>query len=403
MVTIPENIIEKTHRFAAGIYSYFPIVVQWADGVWIYDHDGKYYLDMMANWTALVFGHRHPRLVERLIDQLGKMGVMPAMFYTKERADLCEKLADLTSLDKAIILNSGVEAFEAAVKIARRWGCGAKHILKNRAKIIVCKNAFHGRSVTAVSAESDEKYRKDFGPFTPGFVKIPFGEIEPFLIETIHKDVVAFVVEPIQGEGGIIISPKGYLKEVREICSEAGILLILDEIQTGFGRTGRSFAYEHEEIRPDVVLLGKGLGGGLLPVSAVVGKREVMDVLTPGSHGSTFGGSPLACAVASAAIDVLRDEKLAENSAKMGAYFLEELKKIACPLIKEVRGLGLFIAIELHKNKAREICELLLKNQILCLPRKDNIISFAPPLIITKDQIDWGLERINTTFKDLKI
>lgn len=403
MVTIPEDIIDKTHNFAANIYNLLPIVARWADGVWVYDYDGKYYLDMMANWSALVFGHRHPRLVKALLEQMGKTGVMPAMFYTKERADLCEKLADLTSLDKAIILNSGVEAFEAAVKIARRWGHEVKKIPKNRAKIIVCKNAFHGRSVTAISAESDEKYRKGFGPFTPGFIKVPFGEIEPLLIETIHNDVAAVILEPIQGEGGIVIPHKGYLKEVREICSEAGILLILDEIQTGLGRTGRNFAYEHEEIRPDVVLMGKGLGGGLLPVSAVVGKREAMDLLEPGSHGSTFGGNPLACAVALEAVDVLKDEKLAENSAKLGAYFLEELKKINHPLVKEVRGLGLFIAIELHKNKAREICEFLLKKQVLCLLRKDNIISFAPPLIINKEQIDWGMERIRAMFQSLKI
>ncbi|MDP3710176.1 MAG: ornithine--oxo-acid transaminase [bacterium] len=401
MTTIPENIIEKTHKFAASIYHNLPIVVEWADGVWVYDYDGRYYLDMMANWSALVFGHRHPRLVKALVDQLQRTGVMPAMFYTAERAGLCEKLADLTSLDKAIILNSGVEAFEAAVKIARRWGYEIRHLPNNRAKIVVCKNAFHGRSVTAVSAASDEKYRKGFSPFTPGFLKIPFGKIEPVEEAIICYDAAAFILEPVQGEAGVIIPPAGYLKRVREICTETRTLLILDEVQTGMGRTGKNFAYEHEEIRPDVVLLGKGLGGGLLPVSAVVGKSVVMSLLDPGSHGSTFGGNPLACAVASEAIDVLNDQQLAGNSSKMGTYFLEELRKIEHPLIEEVRGIGLFIAIELNKNKARAVCDLLFKKQVLCLPRKEHIISFAPPLIINKDQIDWGLKRIRSVFEGI--
>lgn len=394
LMTSSKELMDIDLKFGAHNYHPIPVVVAKAQGVWVYDPEGKKYLDCLSAYSAVNQGHVHPKVVKALKDQLERVALTSRAFHNDRMGLYLKHLIDVCGegFDMALPMNTGAEAVETAIKMVRRWGYEVKGVEKDKAEIIVCANNFHGRTTTIVGFSTDPLANTNFGPYTPGFKIIPFNDPEA-LKEAITPNTVAFLVEPIQGEAGVIIPSKGYLKKVREICTNHNILLVLDEIQTGFCRTGKMFCHQHEGIIPDVMTLGKALGGGLLPVSAVVSRKEIMKVFIPGSHGSTFGGFPLACAVGDAALDVLVEEKLDERSAELGAHFLEELRKIDHPRIKEVRGMGLFIAVELHK-KARPYTEQLIKEGILAKETHDFAIRFAPPLIITKEELDWAIEII---------
>ncbi|MFW9916080.1 MAG: ornithine--oxo-acid transaminase [Candidatus Thorarchaeota archaeon] len=376
-----------------GAHNYHPIavVIQQSRGVWVYDPEGNKYLDCLSSYSAVNQGHLHPRIVEAVKKQLSQVALTSRAFYNDRLGPFLKHLLDVCgeSFDMALPMNTGAEAVETAIKMARRWGYEVKGVEKDKAEIIVCENNFHGRTTTIVGFSTDPAAYANYGPFTPGFKIIPYDDPQA-LEEAISPNTVAFLVEPIQGEAGVLIPSDGYLKKIREICTKHNILLILDEIQTGFGRTGKMFCHQHEGIVPDAMLLGKALGGGLVPVSAVVSREDIMKVFTPGSHGSTFGGFPLACAAGDAALDVLVDERLAERSRELGAYFMERLQEIDSPWIKEIRGKGLFIAIELSV-KARPLTEKLKAKGILAKETHDYIIRFAPPLIIERDEIDWAV------------
>ena len=367
-------------------------MIERAQGCWVYDVEGKKYLDCLAAYSAVNQGHCHPKILNALIDQAHKVTLTSRAFRNDQLALLYEDLHKLSGMDMALPMNSGAEAVETAVKAARKWGHKVKGIPDGQAEIIVCANNFHGRTVTIISFSTDEQYRHGFGPLTPGFKVIPYGDVAA-LRAAITPNTCAFLVEPIQGEAGIVIPPAGFLKEAAEICKQNRVLLVVDEIQSGLGRTGKLFAYMHEGIRPDAIIAGKALSGGFYPVSAVLASKEVLGVFNPGDHGSTFGGNPLACAVARAALRVLVDEKLPERSAELGAYFLTQLKTLRSPDLKEVRGRGLWIGIELH-SKARPYCEALKEEGILCKETHDHVIRIAPPLVITREEIDWAFERI---------
>jgi ornithine--oxo-acid transaminase len=358
----------------------------------VYDVEGKRYLDCLAAYSAVNQGHCHPRILAALIEQASKVTLTSRAFRNDQLALLYQQLHDLTGFDMALPMNSGAEAVETAVKAARKWGHKVKGIPDGKAEIIVCANNFHGRTVTIISFSTDEQYRDGFGPFTPGFKIIPYGDAKA-LRAAITPNTCAFLVEPIQGEAGIIIPPKGFLKEAAEICQQNRVLLIADEIQSGLGRTGKLFAFMHEEIRPDAVIIGKALSGGFYPVSAVLASKEVLGVFNPGDHGSTFGGNPLACAVARTALRVLVEERMVERSAELGAYFLERLKTIRSPHIKEVRGIGLWIGIELN-TAARPFCEALKEHGILCKETHERVIRIAPALVINREEVGWAVERI---------
>jgi ornithine--oxo-acid transaminase len=377
-----------------GAHNYHPldVVIERAEGVWVYDTDGKRYLDCLAAYSAVNQGHCHPAILRALIEQAQKVTLTSRAFRNDQLPLLYKDLHDLTGFEMVLPMNSGAEAVETAVKAARKWGYKVKGIPEGRAEIIVCANNFHGRTVTIVSFSTDAQYRDGFGPFTPGFKVVPFGD-ERALAEAITPNTCAFLVEPIQGEAGIIIPPAGYLKEVSAICKRNNVLLMVDEIQSGLGRTGKLFAYMHEGIRPDLVIIGKALAGGFYPVSAVLASREILGVFQPGDHGSTFGGNPLACAVARAALRVLVEEKLVERSAESGAYFLELLQTLRSPDLKEVRGIGLWIGIEM-RTAARPYCEALKDEGILCKETHERVIRIAPPLAIRREEIDWAFERI---------
>lgn len=385
-------IIEQEARLGAHNYKPLPVVIQQAEGVYVHDVEGNKYMDMLSGYSALNQGHRHPRIIQALKDQAEKVTLTSRAFYHDQMHLFYERLVKLTQKDKVLPMNTGSEAVETAIKAARRWGYRHKQVAENEANVVVCSGNFHGRTTTIVSFTSDASYQKQFGPFTPGFQVVPFGDIEA-LKQAINPNTVAFLVEPIQGEAGIVIPPAGYLKKAAELCKQAKVLFLADEIQTGLGRTGKPFACDWEEVTPDIYILGKALGGGVLPVSAIVANAEIMDVFEPGSHGSTFGGNPLACAVANAALDVIIEEKLPERSAELGNYFLQKLKQLKNPVITEIRGRGLFIGIELNTS-ARSYCEALQEQGLLCKETHENIIRFAPPLVITKDQLDWAYERI---------
>ncbi len=381
-----------------GAHNYHPldIVIERAEGVWVYDVDGKRYLDCLAAYSAVNQGHCHPRILQTLIEQAHKVTLTSRAFRNEQLPLLYKELHDLTGFDMAIPMNSGAEAVETAVKAVRKWGYKVKGIPDGKAEIIVCANNFHGRTVTIVSFSSDEQYRDGFGPFTPGFKIIPYGD-STALREAITPHTCAFLVEPIQGEAGIIIPPAGYLRDASELCRREDILLVCDEIQSGLGRTGKLFAYMHENITPDVLIIGKALSGGFYPVSAVLASKEVLDVFHPGDHGSTFGGNPLACAVARTALRVLVEEHLVENSAEMGSYFINRLRTLRSPVIKEIRGKGLWIGIELH-SPARPYCEALKDEGVLCKETHDRVLRIAPPLTATRQDIDWAFERIQKVF-----
>jgi ornithine--oxo-acid transaminase len=387
-----EDYIELENRFGAHNYHPLDVVIDRAEGVWVYDVEGRRYLDCLAAYSAVNQGHCHPKILDAMIAQARKVTLTSRAFRNDQLPLLYQELHELTGMEMALPMNSGAEAVETAVKAARKWGYKVKGIPEGKAEIIVCANNFHGRTVTVVSFSSDAQYRDGFGPFTPGFKIIPFGNAEA-LRAAITPNTCAFLVEPIQGEAGIVIPPAGFLKQAAEICRQNRVLLMTDEIQSGLGRTGRLFAYMHDDITPDVLIVGKALAGGFYPVSAVLASKEVLGVFQPGDHGSTFGGNPLACAVARAALRVLIEDKLVERSAELGAYFLERLRTLRSPVIKEIRGRGLWIGIELT-TKARPYCERLKGLGVLCKETHDHVIRIAPPLVIKREEIDWAFEQI---------
>jgi ornithine--oxo-acid transaminase len=367
-------------------------VIERAEGVWVYDVEGKRYLDCLAAYSAVNQGHCHPKILQTLEEQARKVTLTSRAFRNEQLPLLFKELHELTGFDMVLPMNSGAEAVETAIKTARKWGYKIKGIPQNKAEIIVCANNFHGRTVTIVSFSTDEQYRDGFGPFTPGFKVIPFGDVRA-LRETITPNTCAFLVEPVQGEAGIVIPPAGFLREAAAICRENQVLLMADEIQSGLGRTGKLFAYMHEAVTPDVLIIGKALAGGFYPVSAVLASREILGVYKPGDHGSTFGGNPMGCAIARTALRVLIEEKMVERSAELGAYFLTLLHTLRSSDLKEVRGRGLWIGIEL-RSPARPYCEALKEEGILCKETHDRVIRIAPPLVIRRQEIDWAFERI---------
>ncbi len=389
------RLIELAETWSAHNYHPLPVVLTRGEGVWVYDPEGNRYMDMLSAYSALNHGHRHPRIVQALKDQADRITLTSRAFHNELFGPLCEKLCRLAGKEMTLLMNSGAEAVETAIKTARKWGYRVKQVPRDRAEIIVCENNFHGRTTTIVGFSSEQQYREDFGPFTPGFRLIPYDDLEA-LERAITPETIGFLVEPIQGEAGILMPRDGYLRKAAEICRRNRVLLIADEIQTGFGRTGRMFCYQHEGIDPDLVVVGKALGGGVLPVSAVIGRRDTLGLFRPGDHGSTFGGNPLACAAGMAALDVLVEEKLVERSADMGDYFMKRLRDVRTGKVKEVRGRGLLIGVEIkaEHGKARPYCEKLMELGILAKETHDQVIRFAPPLVITREEVDWALERI---------
>lgn len=391
-----QEYIQLEEQYGAHNYQPLDVVVARGEGVWLWDVAGNKYLDCLAAYSAVNQGHCHPEIMRTMIEQAHKLTLTSRAFRNDQLGLFYRELCELTNSHKVLPMNSGAEAVETAIKTVRKWGYKIKGVPENQAQIIVCQNNFHGRTITIVGFSTDEGSRAGFGPFAPGFKIIPFGDATA-LQEAITPNTVAFLVEPIQGEAGVIIPPAGYLKEVRAICTEHNVVLVLDEIQTGLGRTGKLLAEEHDGIESDLTLIGKALSGGFYPVSAVLSNTEVMSVLQPGEHGSTFGGNPLACAVARTALKVLVEEGMIENAAQMGACFLAGLQQIKNPLIKDVRGKGLMIAIELFPEAggARQYCKKLLAKGVLCKETHEHVIRFAPPLIITQDVIDWAMQHIS--------
>ncbi|ERN52778.1 ornithine--oxo-acid transaminase [Alkalihalophilus marmarensis] len=395
-MTKTSTIIEKTEQFGAKNYHPLPIVISKAEGVWVEDPEGNRYIDMLSAYSAVNQGHRHPKIIQALKDQADRITLTSRAFHNDQLAPFYEKVASLTNKEMVLPMNTGAEAVETAVKTARRWAYDVKGVADNQAEIIVCENNFHGRTMTAVSLSSSEAYKRGFGPMLPGIKIIPYGDANA-LREAITPNTAAFLVEPIQGEAGIIIPKDGFLKEVREICTEQNVLFIADEIQSGLARSGKLFACDWEEVEPDMYILGKALGGGVMPISVVCANRDVLGVFEPGSHGSTFGGNPLACAVSIAALEVIEEENLVKRSHDLGEYVMEELRKIPHADIKEIRGRGLFIGIELHVP-AREYCEKLKELGLLCKETHENVIRLAPPLIISEEDLEFALSKIKQVF-----
>lgn len=396
-MTKSEKIIELTNHYGAHNYVPLPIVVSEAEGIWVTDPEGNKYIDMLSAYSAVNQGHRHPKIIQALKHQADRVTLVSRAFHSDNLGEWYEKICKLAGKDKALPMNTGAEAVETALKAARRWAYDVKGIEPNQAEIIAFNGNFHGRTMAPVSLSSEAEYQRGYGPLLEGFRKVDFGN-EAQLKEAINENTAAVLVEPIQGEAGINIPPEGYLKTIRDLCDEHNILFIADEIQAGLGRTGKLFACDWDNVKPDVYILGKALGGGVLPISVVLADNEVLDVFTPGSHGSTFGGNPLACAVSIAALDIIIDENLPEHSNELGEYFKTELQKINHPAIKEVRGRGLFIGMELHES-ARPFCEALKEKGLICKETHDTVIRFAPPLIITKEEIDEALNRIRSVFE----
>ena len=394
--------IEQEDQFCAHNYHPLPIVLTRGRGVFVWDESGRRYFDMMSAYSAVSHGHLHPRLVSAISKQLTQLSVVSRAFYTDKLAPFLQKACELTGQDKALPMNTGAEAVETAIKAARKWAYTVKGVENNKAEIITCEGNFHGRTITIVGFSTDDQYKDGFGPFPDGFKNIPFGD-SAALEAAITPNTAAFMVEPIQGEGGIIVPPKGYLRECANICKKHNVLLICDEIQTGLGRTGKLLASDHDNVKPDGLILGKALGGGLLPVSMFLSRKDVMDVFTPGDHGSTFGGNPLASAVGLEALNVTVEKTLPEMSEKLGTHFMNELKSFNSPLIKEVRGKGLLIGIEITDGKvtAREICEKLMKNGVLTKETHETVVRFAPPLVITQKELDDAIAIIKKTLESL--
>lgn len=389
-------VIEQTEKYGANNYHPLPIVISEAEGVWVKDPEGNKFMDMLSAYSAVNQGHRHPKIIQALKDQADRVTLTSRAFHNDQLGPWYELITKLSGKEMALPMNTGAEAVETAFKAARRWAYDVKGVAEDQAEIIACEGNFHGRTMTAVSLSSDPEYKRGFGPMLPGIKLIPYGDLEA-LKAAITPNTAAFMMEPIQGEAGIVIPPEGFMKAAKELCEENQVLFIADEIQAGLARTGKMFASEWEDVTPDMYILGKALGGGVFPISCVVADRDILGVFNPGSHGSTFGGNPLACAVSIASLEVLVDEDLAKRSEELGNYFKEELKKIQHPSIKEVRGRGLFIGLELHEA-ARPYCEQLKELGLLCKETHDTVIRFAPPLVITKEELDWALERIKKVF-----
>ncbi|WP_175615295.1 ornithine--oxo-acid transaminase [Piscibacillus halophilus] len=386
------SIIEQTDQYGARNYKPLPIVVSKAEGIWVEDPEGNRYLDMLSAYSAVNQGHRHPKIINALTDQANRVTLTSRAFHNDQLGPWYEKICRLTNKEMALPMNTGAEAVETAIKAARRWAYDVKGVEDGKAEIIACTGNFHGRTMTAVSLSSEEEYQRGFGPLLPGIKLIPYGDVDA-LKEAITENTAAFLFEPIQGEAGIVMPPEGFLKEAYDVCKENNVLYIADEIQAGLARTGKMFACDWENVEPDVLILGKALGGGVFPISCVVANEDVLGVFNPGSHGSTFGGNPLACAVSVAALEVLEEEKLADRSKELGEYMLHELKSINNPKIKEVRGKGLFIGVELTEP-ARTYCEQLKEKGLLCKETHENVIRFAPPLVIDKKDLEWAIEKI---------
>lgn len=387
--------IELVEHCAAHNYHPLPVVVAKAQGVWVEDVDGKRYMDMLAAYSAMNFGHCHPELVAVAKEQLEQVTLTSRAFHNNQLGPLCRELAELCGMEAVLPMNTGAEGVETAIKTARKWGYTRKGVPADKAKIICCSGNFHGRTTTIVSFSTDPQAREGFGPYTPGFQIIDYGNIDA-LRDAIDDNTVGFLVEPIQGEAGIIVPPDGYLRQVRELCTQRNVLFMADEIQSGLGRCGTTFCVDHEGVKPDLLILGKALGGGIMPVSAVVSSREILSVFTPGDHGSTFGGNPLACAVARKVIEILETGKYQRNAKDLGKYLFARLREIKTDKVKEIRGRGLWVGIEFHPSagKARQYCERLMHEGMLCKDTHEQTMRLAPPLCITKDELDWALERL---------
>ncbi|MBU6509026.1 MAG: ornithine--oxo-acid transaminase [Gammaproteobacteria bacterium] len=394
--------IELENRYAARNYLPLPVVLTRGEGVYVWDDVGNKYLDMMSAYSAVSHGHSNPRLVKALKDQADKLAICSRAFHTDKLGPFLKRACELTGMDMALPMNTGAEGVETALKAARKWGYKVKRIPEGKAEIIACEGNFHGRTIAIVGMSSEAQYKDGFGPFPAGFKVIPYGDAAA-LEKAITPNTAAFLVEPIQGEAGIRVPPAGYLAKCAELCKKHNVLLICDEIQTGLGRTGKLLACQHENVKPDGLILGKALGGGLLPVSMFLARKDVMAVFTPGDHGSTFGGNPLAAAVGLEALNVMMEEKLSERSAEMGAYLLEKLHTLRSPLIKDLRGKGLFVGIEFDPRKAsaRAVCEHLMAHGILSKETHETVVRLAPPLVITREQIDWAVERIDLVLKEI--
>ncbi len=390
-----QEYIALEEQFGAHNYHPLDVVIERAEGVWVYDVDGKKYLDCLSAYSAVNQGHVHPEILNAMIEQARKVTLTSRAFRNDQLPLFYKEFSEMTGYDMSLPMNSGAEAVETAIKLARKWAYRYKNVARHQAEIIVCAGNFHGRTTTIISFSTEPLYRDDFGPYTPGFLVAPYGDVEA-IERLITSNTAAVLLEPIQGEGGVIIPPAGYLKQVAEMCKKHTVLLIADEIQTGLGRTGKLFATQHEDVRPDMVIVGKALSGGFYPVSAVLADAPLLGLFQPGEHGSTFGGNPLAAAIARASLRVIREEKLAERSNELGTYFLEQLSEIPSPHVKEVRGRGLLIGVELKPEAggARRFCVALQEKGILAKETHDNVIRFAPPLVIDKDTIDWALPSI---------
>ncbi|GAB1614162.1 ornithine--oxo-acid aminotransferase [Mammaliicoccus lentus] len=396
-MTKSQEIIEQTNTFGAPNYLPLPIVISEAEGIWVKDPEGNRYLDMLSAYSAVNQGHRHPKIIQALKDQADRVTLTSRAFHSDQLGPWYEKICKLAGKEMVLPMNTGAEAVETAIKAARRWAYDVKGVEDNKAEIIAMNGNFHGRTMAAVSLSSEKEYQRGYGPLLGGFKLVDFGDIEQ-IKSAITPNTAAILVEPIQGEAGINVPEDGYLKQIREVCDENNVLFIADEIQAGLGRTGKLFATDWDNVKPDVYILGKALGGGVFPISCILGDKEVLEVFNPGSHGSTFGGNPLACAVSNAALDVIVDENLSERSLELGNYFKSELESINHPAIKEVRGKGLFIGIELTED-ARPYCEKLKDLGILCKETHDTVIRFAPPLIIDKEDLDWAIDQVKSVFK----
>ena len=395
-----EQHLKLADRYSAHNYLPLPVVLAKGEGVWVWDCAGKKYLDMLSSYSALNQGHRHPRIIQVMKEQLDRLALTSRAFHHDQFGPFCEYLCKLTGQDQVLLMNTGAEGVETAIKAARKWGYEVKGVPTDKAEIICCENNFHGRTTTIVGFSSEPQYRTGFGPFSPGFKIIPYDNLDA-LAQAFTPNTVAFLVEPIQGEAGIIIPREGYLRKAKELCANNNVLMVADEIQTGLGRTGRLFCYEYDGIKPDVLVVGKALGGGCFPVSGILARREIMQVFTPGIHGSTFGGNPLACAVGKAALQVIVEEELPRRSSEMGEYLKGRLLALNSPAVQAIRGKGLFVGVHLKDSSgpARPFCEHLMKLGILAKETHGQVIRFAPPLVITKDEIDWAMERIATVLK----
>ena len=390
-----QEYIALEEQFGAHNYHPLDVVISKAEGVWVYDVDGKKYLDCLSAYSAVNQGHVHPKILAALIEQAKKVSLTSRAFRNDQLPMLYKELAEMTGYEMSLPMNSGAEAVETAIKLARKWAYCVKGVPRHQAEVITAAGNFHGRTTTAISFSTEALYRDDFGPFTPGFVTVPYGDAAA-IQKAITPNTAAVLLEPVQGEAGVIIPPAGYLKRVADICQKNNVLLMADEIQTGLGRTGKLFASQHEGVRPDITIIGKALSGGFYPVSAVLADKSILGLFTPGEHGSTFGGNPLAAAVARASLRVIEEENLAERAEKLGEYFMEQLSEIPSPHVKEVRGKGLLIGVELKREAggARRFCEALQANGILAKETHDDVIRFAPPLVIDKETIDWALPSI---------